>query len=283
MVAFGGRVAASFLLFGLHRNADNALIGWYWGAGPLGFYSRAYSLLMLPLRQLNAPVAGVAIPAFSRIQSDPERFARYYLRAIGLIFWIGAPLFGFLFVGARPVIILALGERWSAAAPVFQILGISALGQLLLQSMVWLCVSRGESKRLLKLLLVISPILICSFVIGLPYGIRAVALSYSVALLAILPFVIKYCFQGTTLTLRRLARAIMYPVLLVMVSILLTEFALYAISPHRDFLKVLIIGLGFAAAYSLSWAIPSIREEVSSFKNLMHELVPGRQAVSSPA
>jgi O-antigen/teichoic acid export membrane protein len=283
MVVFGGRIAASYLLFGLHRNADNVLIGWYWGAGPLGFYSRAYSLLMLPLRQLNAPVAGVAIPAFSRIQSDPERFARYYLRAIGLIFWIGAPLFGFLFVGAQPVIILALGERWRASAPVFQILGISALGQLLLQSMVWLCISRGESKRLLKLLLVISPILICSFVIGLPYGIRAVALSYSVALLAILPFVIKYCFQGTTLTLRRLARAIMYPVLLVMVSILLTEFALYVISPHRDFLKILIIALGFAAAYSLSWGIPSIRREVSSFKNLMHELVPGRQAVSSPA
>ncbi|MGO8737596.1 lipopolysaccharide biosynthesis protein [Rhodoblastus sp.] len=80
MIAFGGNVAASYFLLTISRSADNVLVGWYWGAGPLGLYSKAYNLLMLPVRQLSVPAAGVAIPAFSRIQSDPERFARYYLR-----------------------------------------------------------------------------------------------------------------------------------------------------------------------------------------------------------
>jgi PST family polysaccharide transporter len=283
MVAFGGNVAASFLVFAMHRNADNVLIGRFWGAGPLGLYSRAYGLLMLPLRQLNAPIAGVAIPAFSRIQDDPERFARYYLRAINLMFWIGAPLFGFLFVGAQPAIILALGDRWRAAAPVFQILAISALGQLLLQSTVWLFVSRGESKRLLRLLLTISPVIISSFLIGIPFGIGGVALSYSITLLAILPWILKYSFRGTNLTLQRLARAIMYPVLLVVVSILFTELVLHIISPQRELSKFLITVLGFAAAYSFSSLIPSVREEFLSFRNLMSELRPASQFVSTAA
>jgi len=62
MVVFGGNVAASYLIFNLNRNADNVLIGWYWGAAPLGLYSRAYNLLMLPVRQLSVPAASVAVP-----------------------------------------------------------------------------------------------------------------------------------------------------------------------------------------------------------------------------
>ena len=55
LIAFGGNVAASYLVFNVNRSADSILIGWYWGAGPLGLYSRAYNLLMLPVRQLGAP------------------------------------------------------------------------------------------------------------------------------------------------------------------------------------------------------------------------------------
>ncbi len=86
MIAFGGNVAVSYLILNVNRGADNVLIGWHWGAGPLGLYSRAYNLLMLPVRQLSGPAASVAVPAFSRIQSDPERFSRYYLRVVNLIY-----------------------------------------------------------------------------------------------------------------------------------------------------------------------------------------------------
>ena len=151
LLAFGGNVAASYLVFNANRSADSILIGWHWGAGPLGLYSRAYNLLMLPVRQLGAPARSVAVPAFSRVQHDPERLARYYLRTANLIMWIIAPIFGFLFVAAVPVIVLTLGYRWREAAPVFQILAIFALGQLLFESTLWLLVSRGQSRRMLKL------------------------------------------------------------------------------------------------------------------------------------
>ena len=190
LMTFGGNVAASYLIFNLNRSADTVLIGWYWGAGPLGLYSRAYNLLMLPARQLGAPARSVAIPAFSRVQGDPDRLARYYLQTVNLIMWITAPIFGFLFVAAEPVIILTLGNRWREAAPVFQILAIFALGQLLFESTIWLFVSRGQSRRLLKLLLIISPIIVVSYAIGLPFGIKGVALSGSLVLLVIFPWIL---------------------------------------------------------------------------------------------
>jgi hypothetical protein len=68
------------------------------------------------------------------------------------------------------------GEQVAGRGPsVFQILSISALSQLVLETTVWLLVSREESNRLLKLLMVISPFMVTGFVVGLPFGIQAVA------------------------------------------------------------------------------------------------------------
>jgi len=277
LVAFGGNVAVSYFIYNANRSADGVLIGWYWGSGPLGLYSKAFNLLMLPLRPLSSPVASVVIPTFSRTQADPERFARYYLRAINLTTWVMAPVFGFLFVAAHPVIALVLGRQWGGAAPVFQILTMAALGQLLLDSTLWLFVSRGESARLLRLMLVISPVLIGSFAIGLRFGIKGVALSGSVTLLGILPWVLKYAFQGTLLNLRRLAAALVCPISPAVVGIFLAELGLWVVTPQRILAQLLVAVLGFAAAYLLSLLVPAVRKQLLSLRALSDEMRLFRQ------
>ena len=274
LVNFGGKVAASYVIFNWISNADNILIGWYWGAGPLGLYSRAYNLLMLPLTQINGPAASVAIPSFSRAQDDPDLLARYYLRIVNLILWSIAPIFGFLFVAATPVIVLILGNKWREAATVFQFLCISALGQVLLQSAIWLFVSRGQSARLLKLMLIISPAIVGSFAIGLPFGIKWVALSLSLILLAALPWIFKFTFKGTELTLRRLGQALLYPVSVCLFGVLLAESAMHLLAPQHTLSQLLVTALGFAMAYSLSTLVPPVRGEFVAIRKLWNELRP---------
>jgi len=279
LIAFGGHVAGSYLIYNINQTADSVLVGWYWGAGPLGLYSKAYNLLMLPVRQLGAPARSVAVPAFSRVQGDAERFARYYLRAVNLIMWISTPIFGFLFVAAQPVIILVLGNKWREAAPVFQILAIAALGQQLRESTVWLLVSRGDSKRLLKLLLIISPIIVSSYVIGLPFGIKGVALAGSITLVGIFPWMLKFVFRGTHLTLRRVGHAIRCPISLCLAGVIFAELALHLIAPQRIVPQLLVVALGFAAVYSFSLLMPPVREEIKSLRGLLGELRLSKQTV----
>ena len=269
LIGFGTRVALSYVIWNLNRSADAVLIGWHWGAGPLGLYSRAYNVLMLPVRQLSAPARSVAVPAFSRTQNDPERLARYYLRTMNLILWISTPVFGFLFVVAEPVIVLTLGAKWRGAAPVFQILAISVLCQLPLESVGWLLVSRGESDRLLNLLMVISPIIIGSFLAGLPFGINGVALSGSLVLLGIVPPLLNFVFRGTQLTLQRLARAIFWPISLSLAGALAAKCALYAFVPSGLVEQLVVTALAFAITYLLSLLLPHVRKEVLSFKQLL--------------
>jgi O-antigen/teichoic acid export membrane protein len=268
LISFGGHVAASYFVYNVNRNADNVLIGWHWGAGPLGLYSRAFNLLMLPVRQLNGPAGSVAVPAFSRLQSHPERFAIYYLRMVNLMMWISTPILGFLFVAAKAVIALVLGKQWLEAATVFQILAVSALGQLLLDTTVWLLVSRGQSGRLLKLFLVISPVIVFSFLIGLPFGIEGVAFSGSLVLIGIFPWVLNFTFRGTLLTVRRLGRAIVWPISLCFAGVIVAEVVLYFIAPRSIPLQLLVVALAFAGVYSLSALIRPVRQEAMALRKL---------------
>jgi PST family polysaccharide transporter len=259
MVGFGGHLVGANIIAYTDRNADNVLIGWFWGAGPLGLYSRAYSLLMLPLRQINAPVTAVALPAFSRIQDDPERFARYYLRTMNLIMWFNAPLIGFLFIAAEPVITIVLGGQWREAAAVFQILAISALTQPLYKSVGLVFVSRGRADRLFKMTVYIFPVIVGSFLVGLPFGIKGVALCYSVT------------FQGTQLTLWGFGRALMWPVSLCLVAVSAAALAVYFVAPQGNLLWLLLIAVVFAIVYAMSLLIRPVREEMKSLAELWRD------------
>lgn len=269
LITFGGNVAASYLTINFTRSADSILIGRYWGPGPLGLYSRAMNLLLLPVRQLGAPARRVAVPAFSRVQHDPDRLARVYLRMANLIMWITGLIFGFLFVGATPVIVLTLGYKWRAAGPVFQILAIFALGQLLYESSVWLFISRGQSQRLLKMALIACPITVVSYALGLPFGIRGVAFCGAFVMLAMLPWILSFSFRGTALTLRQLGRSIVLPVVTCLTGVGFGEVALHLVTGRKVVLQLVVIAVAFAAGSAFTLVIPAIRQEVIALKDLL--------------
>ena len=276
LISFGGNVAASYLTLTGIRSADNILIGWYWGASPLGLYSRAYNLLLLPIKQLSTPLAGVVIPALSRIQDAPERLARYYLRAVNLMLWMSAPLFGFLFAAATPVIVLALGNQWRDAAPVFRILSIFAMGQLLVESTVWLLISRGASRRLFKAVLIMSPIILCSYAIGLPFGIRGVAMSGSIVQLAILPWLLKFSFQGTSLGLKGLMMSIVRPISVAISGVLLAQVVARTFESQGIAMQLLQAVGSCVSAFLISLLVPGIRHELNDILDTLRKAVSQR-------
>ena len=96
----------------------------------------------------------------------------------------------------------------------FQLLTISALGQVLLESTLWVLISHGQSARLLREMLIFYPIMLGSFALGLPFGIKGVAFSLSIALLCVIPWILKFAFHNTNLTLPRLCHALVGPIVL---------------------------------------------------------------------
>src|SRR5262249_49727547 len=85
---FGSRVMGV-----VNTNADNMLVGRFLGSAPLGLYSLAYNLMFNPIARIITPIQGVLIPAFSRLQDDPERLGQAWLRGSRLLAVASFPAF----------------------------------------------------------------------------------------------------------------------------------------------------------------------------------------------
>ena len=197
MLSFGGNLTGFHVINYFARNLDNMLIGRFWGSWQLGLYAKAYQLLLLPIDQINSPIAAVAIPALSRLTSSPERYRRAYLRMLEKITMITMPGMMFMIMTSDWIVSIALGNKWSDASRIFAVLGLAGMVQPLANSTGWLFISQGRTRDMFRWGIIGSAIMIASIVAGLSWGGLGVATSYSVTFIfVVLPLLI--WFVGRT-------------------------------------------------------------------------------------
>lgn len=185
MLRFGANLTGFDLANYLARNADNVLIGWRWGAGPLGLYTKAYSLLLVPLRQVGTPLSQVAVPALSRLLADPAHYRRAYLRLQRVACTFGVCFVLFAMATADLIVGVTLGPGWEGAATVFAWLAVAGVTQPVSNTAGWLFISQGRTGELLRWGLVSSATTLAAFAVGLPWGIVGVAAAYGLSELAL--------------------------------------------------------------------------------------------------
>ena len=211
MLAFGGNLTGFNIVNFFSRNLDNVLIGQYWGSQELGLYTQAYRLVLLPIVQINSPISSVALPALSSLQAEPQKYCKYYYKAILLISSFGMPMIGFLFASADSVILTLLGKQWLDAVPIFRFLMPAAFNATIGVGMGWVYQSLGRVDRQLRWGVVSSIINIILFAIGVRWGAIGVAAAYGLSRPFFLVAGFIYCYKGTPLRLTELAKTLFLP------------------------------------------------------------------------
>ena len=181
MLGFGANVTAFSFVNYFSRNLDSILIGRFLGSESLGYYSRAYQLLMFPITAIREPVTAVAFPAMSQLRNHPEEYRQYYRDLVMLLSYMTMPIVAFLFVCSDSVIELALGEKWLPAAPIFSILAITAFIQTPYTLVGIVQLSLGRGKRYLQLGILSTIVTSGGFCIGLKWGPIGIAMAYAVS------------------------------------------------------------------------------------------------------
>jgi O-antigen/teichoic acid export membrane protein len=187
VIGTGGSIFGVEVLNYAARNVDNVLVGRMLGATVLGVYTRAYALLMLPISQLNGPLARVGLPVLSRLRDDAAGYRAYVRTAMLLIAYAAIPTFAIAAAVADPLVRVLLGDRWAAAAPIFALLAIAGVAQALGNVSGWLYVSLGRAHRQLVYFAVTKPLVVAAFVAGLAWnGVHGLALLYGLVSCALL-------------------------------------------------------------------------------------------------
>lgn len=212
MLGFGANLFGFNAINYFARNADNFLIGKVIGAEALGQYSRAYSLMLLPISQLNAPLVAVLFPTLSRLQDQGEEFARVFLKYVRAVAWLTVPAITLAHLFGEQVIVFLLGERWRPAGEVFRILALAALLQPVASLHGLLFTSTGQTGKMLRWGLFSAPLICVAFVVGVRHGASGVAMAYAVVMTFLAPTLWWYASQGTPVTFVSILRAVGGPV-----------------------------------------------------------------------
>ncbi len=251
MLTFGGGLTGFNILNYLTRNADNVIIGFALGSGPLGIYSKAYGLLMMPIRQFNAPIGTVMQAALSRLQNDPAGYRRAYIRAISMLAFVGMPLVTFLFVAAEDVIRVFLGPDWDGAVSVFRWLAPAALLGTINVAPGWLCTTLGRPRVQVKWALISAPITVAGFLIGSRWGINGVAAAFSITWCWLLLLFIAMACHRSPVSILDLARSL-GPILLAAIGAATATFwftSAIGLLDSQRLPRMLASGLFFSAVY----------------------------------
>jgi PST family polysaccharide transporter len=206
-LGFGGLITLNMLVVYIAYNLDKMLIGRVWGAEPLGIYGRAYQIASIPSEDVTAAVTGVAFSALSRLQDDPPRFRTAFLRSYLLVISITMPVALFLAIYADDIVRVLLGPQWGGSAETLRLLSPTVVIFAIINPLGWLMFSAGLVTRSLCISLVIAPLVITAYFIGLPYGPNGVALAFSIAMtLWLLPHLM-WSLRGTIVSLTDLVRS----------------------------------------------------------------------------
>ncbi len=211
-LAFGLHLTGFQFLNYFHRQFDDLLVGHRWGSIELGFYNRAYMLLLLPTHVINGPIGSAVIPALSRMQDDPARWRRTYLDALGLITIIGVGISAVFTATAEPLVAFIFGPGWEKSGEIFALLSLSLFVAAPMNSAGWIYVSLGETRRMMHWALLTTPVWIGAFLLGLPYGAKGVAATYSVAVWCLALPCFAYAAAKAPLRLREMT-AVLVPLI----------------------------------------------------------------------
>ena len=274
MLAFGGNLTGFNVVNYFSRNLDNILIGRMWGAAQLGLYNQAYRLVLLPILQINVPIDSVVLPALSRLQSEPEKYKKYYYQATLAITFLGMPVVAFLFVTTDKLIPLILGEQWLGVVPIFRWLMPAAFMGTFTIAGGWVYQSLGRTDRQLKIGLIVSVVDVTIFLVSVRWGAIGVAAAYGLSrpLIWIPSFL--YCYHNTPLSLGKLMQTLAYPIATSLGSGLIVfgvnfMFPLFFNRLETLFLDALIYGISYLALWGL---LPSGRKTLMSIVKTARDL-----------
>ncbi len=176
LFSFGSRLLASGLIDTIYRNIYYLVIGKYFSAQELGYFTRAQMFKDLPSKNLNSVMSRVTYPVLAQIQDNPAKLKAGYKKMIKSIMYISMTLMAGLAATAEPLVITLIGDEWKPAIIYLQLLTFTGMMYPLHSINLNMLQVLGRSDLFLRLEIIKKIIAIPVILIGIIYGIKIMIL-----------------------------------------------------------------------------------------------------------
>lgn len=127
MIGYGKHIFFINLMGFWIKNSDNFTVGKVLGTTQLGAYLLAYKFGLYSATNLSALVGRVMFPTYSKLQGQPEKIRKAYIKTLRPISLLAIPIaFGTIAI-APEFVMFVLGKKWESIIVPLQILSICGL------------------------------------------------------------------------------------------------------------------------------------------------------------
>jgi len=173
LFGFGSKLLVSGLINTIYRNVYYLVIGKYFSAVELGYYTRADQFKAFPSQNLNAIISRVSYPILSSIQNDKVQLKAIYKKLIRSTMLLTFVLMMGMAAVAKPMILTLIGEKWLPAVVYLQMLCFVGMFYPLHALNLNMLQVQGRSDLFLRLEIIKKILAIPVIIIGIYYGIKA--------------------------------------------------------------------------------------------------------------
>lgn len=262
---FGYKLSVSGILDKIFSNIYIILIGRYFSAAQVGFYTRAETMNQLPVNNITVALAKVTFPLFTSIQNDNIRLKSVYKQLMQMVVYVIAPLLIALAVLAEPTFRFLFTAKWLPAVPYFQILCVTGILYPIHMYNINVLKVKGRSDLVLKLEVVKKIFIIIVVAIAIRFGIFG--LLYGQVFLSLVFFFINAFYTGKFINYSTWEQTKDVVPIIFLASI--CGFVVWFVDKHfleaqPDILRITIgVALGFLLYGGISFTL-----KVDSFFNL---------------
>lgn len=172
LFGFGSKLLVSGLIDTIYRNIYYLVIGKYFSAQELGYYTRADGFKNLPSQNLNAIIGRVSYPVLSTMQDDIPRLRNNYQKLIRSVMFITFILMLGMAAVAEPMIHTLIGAKWEPAIIYLQMLCFVGMVYPLHALNLNMLQVQGRSDLFLKLEIIKKIIAVPTIIVGIFFGIK---------------------------------------------------------------------------------------------------------------
>lgn len=172
MFSFGYKLMLSGLIDGLYRNVYLIVIGKYFSAADLGFYTRAEQFNNLPSQNITGVIQRVSYPVLTKIQDDLPRLKSTFQKIIKSTMLLTFTSMIILAATAKPLILTLIGEKWMPSVIYLQLLSFIGMQIPLHAINLNMLQVIGRSDLFLKLEIVKKILAIPVILVGIAFGIK---------------------------------------------------------------------------------------------------------------
>lgn len=203
-VRFGANLLGSQIVGYAANNADTWIIGIRFGASTLGFYNRAFQLLMTPMNQLRAPSTTVALPVLRQLSDDQPRFSRFVQQGQLALALPVALAMALVAGGASALVPVVLTAEWNASVPYLRLFAVAVMFQTFAYVGYWVYLARGLTGVLFRYSIVSALLKLTCILVGSYWGPIGLAVGYAVYPLLTWPLSLWWLVRHTPIPLRGL-------------------------------------------------------------------------------